>query len=394
VLYTPGITHRRRGRQLLISAALALGVPGCLLSLAACGGQPGTRAHAQSTALAQRQAQVHAGQDLARSQPQKTPPRPQSNRTAVQLLTEAAQQGVRQTYLGEEIIWRETAGGTILDAEIYHQSGGPTFTQTLASTESQPSWPADPDGQSPEGVLGVTTTLVQLLETNYVLSYQGSAAIDDRPAQVVEARRADGSLAAEYWLDTATKLPLKRLVYSDSRQLISVGSFNDVTIGAGTAAPAFAGGPQPKATVWSYPIAPAQLFAFSRQGWVVPPVLPGGLTLFTGGETFTPTGPVLDLAYSDGLYVVSVFEQRGKLAAKLAGWQKTKVAGEVVYAATADQQSLTWSSRDVVYTLIADAPSQTVNAAVGKLPHDEPPGFWKRISRGFVRLAHMVNPFG
>jgi len=48
----------------------------------------------------------------------------------------------------------------------------------------------------------------------------------------------------------------------------------------------------------------------------------------------------------------------------------------------------------VVYTVIADAPPQTVADVIGKLPHDEPPGFWKRISHGFARLAHIVNPFG
>ena len=54
---------------------------------------------------------------------------------------------------------------------------------------------------------------------------------------------------------------------------------------------------------------------------------------------------MLDLGYSDGLSVVSLFEQRGHLAAKLAGWQKITVAGHVIYAAQPDQRSLTWSSR-------------------------------------------------
>ncbi len=103
---------------------------------------------------------------------------------------------------------------------------------------------------------------------------------------------------------------------------------------------------------------------------------------------------MLDLGYSDGLSVVSVFEQRGDLAARLAGWQKAKVDGHVIYAAVPDQRSLTWSGHGMVYTVMADAPAQTVDAAVGALPHDAPPGFWKRMSRGFVRLASWVNPFG
>jgi sigma-E factor negative regulatory protein RseB len=94
------------------------------------------------------------------------------------------------------------------------------------------------------------------------------------------------------------------------------------------------------------------------------------------------------------LSVVSVFEQRGNLAAKLAGWQKTTVAGHVIYTAEPDQRSLTWSSRGIVYTVIADAPAQTVANVIRVLPHDKPPGFWKRMSRGFARLASWVNPFG
>jgi sigma-E factor negative regulatory protein RseB len=121
--------------------------------------------------------------------------------------------------------------------------------------------------------------------------------------------------------------------------------------------------------------------------------LPGGLSLFTGARTTTSTGGVLDLGYSDGLSVVSVFEQRGDLAAKLAGWQRITVDGHVIYVTEPDQRSFTWSSQGMVYTVMADAPVQTVNAVVGALPHDTPPGFWQRMSRGFVRLASWVNPF-
>jgi sigma-E factor negative regulatory protein RseB len=70
------------------------------------------------------------------------------------------------------------------------------------------------------------------------------------------------------------------------------------------------------------------------------------------------------------------------------------VAGHVIYVAEPDQRSLTWGSHDMVYTVMADAPAQTVAAVIGALPHDGPPGFWKRMSRGFVRLASWVNPFG
>src|SRR5581483_9797666 len=147
-----------------------------------------------------------------------------------------------------------------------------------------------------------------------------------------------------------------------------------------------------QAAAWTVPIPPAKLGAFARSGWRVVPVLPDGLTLFTGAQT-TAAEPVLDLGYSDGLYVVSLFEQRGKLATKLAGWQRTTVGGRIVYAAGSAQRSLTWSGGGMVYTLIADAPAPTVAAVVDALPYDKPPGFWKRMSRGLARLASLANPF-
>ena len=63
------------------------------------------------------------------------------------------------------------------------------------------------------------------------------------------------------------------------------------------------------------------------------------------------------------------------------------------HVAEPDQRSLTWSGRGTVYTVMADAPAQTVDAVVRALPHDGPTGFWKRMSRGIGRLASWANPF-
>jgi sigma-E factor negative regulatory protein RseB len=134
------------------------------------------------------------------------------------------------------------------------------------------------------------------------------------------------------------------------------------------------------------------LLALRSRGWLVPAALPGGLSLFTGAETQADSGAVLDLGYSDGLSMVSVFEQRGKLPATLPGWRKIKTGGHVVFTLP-DQRLLTWSGHGIVFTMVADAPSQSVDAAVGALPHDGPTGFWKRMSRGLVRVASWVNPF-
>ena len=187
----------------------------------------------------------------------------------------------------------------------------------------------------------MTAPLVQLLETHYVVAYAGASSASDRTAQVVEARRADGSLAARFWLDDATKLPLEREVYDTAAHVISRDVFINVRLAKQGSAPASA--PADPQGLWTDPFSQAQLLALRARGWLVPAQLPGGLSLFTGAETEANTGTVLDLGYSDGLSVISVFEQRGQLAASLAGWRKTTVAGHVIFVAEPDQRSLTWS---------------------------------------------------
>ncbi len=386
----------------MLAAVLAVALPGFLV--AACSGQAGTQAQNDAVAAARAATGGPATAGRATAGRAPTAGRRPSAVLAVQLLAQAARAAIVTSYQGEEVVtrWSQGSSGSVLVSDIWHVSGGQTVTQTLdagASSSSQPYLSSDDDGRAPEGVLGVTIPLVQLLETHYIMAYVGAGSADDRTAQVVEARRADGSLAARFWLDDATKLPLEREVFDTAAHVISRDVFINVrfvkqgSAPAGSGAPAPASAPADPQGLWTDPFSQAQLLALRARGWLVPAQLPGGLSLYTGAETEASAGTVLDLGYSDGLSVISVFEQRGHLPASLAGWQKITVAGHAVFVAEPDQRSLTWSGRGMVYTVVADAPTQTVDAVVGALPHDKPPGFWKRMTRGLVRLASWVNPF-
>jgi sigma-E factor negative regulatory protein RseB len=382
------VSRRRDARPtLLLAAALAVVVPGFLVT--ACSGQAGISPRAASAAS-------RAPARPAGPGPAGSLARMQSSAQADHLLVQAAQAAVLTSYQGEEIVSRwDATGGTILMSDIWHVSGGQTVTRTAPAgtySSGQPYLSSDTDGQWPEGVLGVTMPLVRLLEAHYTVVYGGPGSADNRTAQVVEALRTDGSLAARFWLDDITKLPLEREVFDSSSHVISEDVFINVQFPSQVPT-APASGPADPQGPWSDPLPAGQLLTLRAHGWVVLPDLPGGLSLFTGAQTSTSTGTVLDLGYSDGLSVVSVFEQRGNLAAKLTGWEKTTVEGHVIYAAEPDQRSLTWSSHGMVYTVMADAPPQTVDAVVCALPHDAPPGFWKRMTRGLAKLAHMANPF-
>jgi sigma-E factor negative regulatory protein RseB len=378
------VNRRRDARpRFLLAALLAVALPGVLVT--SCSGQTGSAQDASASSTA-----------AAGPSPSPSDRRPASA-LAARLLMQAARAAVVTSYQGEEIVshWG-TSGATVLVSDVWHVSGGPTVTRTLEAgtyASGEPYLSSDTDGQWPEGVLGVTTQLVRLLETHYIVAYGGTGSADNRTAQIVEAWRPDGSLAARFWLDDATKLPLEREVFDSAAHVISEDVFINVQFENQAPVAAPVGGPADPQGPWTDVLPARQLLALRGGGWLVLPQLPGGLSLFTGAQTQTSTGAVLDLGYSDGLSVVSLFEQRGNLAAKLAGWQKVTVAGHDVYAAGPDQRSLTWSSHGMVYTVIADAPAQTVDDVVGALPHDAPLGFWKRMSRGFARLASWVNPF-
>jgi sigma-E factor negative regulatory protein RseB len=376
----------------VLAAALAVAVPGLLVS--ACSSQSSAGPAGDAVSAAGRAAAAGKAPAAVR--------RPATVR-AVRLLTQAAQAAIVTSYQGKEILTRwSQGGGSVLVSSIWHVSGGQTVTQTTAdgaSFTSQSYLSSDTDGQSPEGVLGVTAPLVQLLESHYVVAYAGTGSADNRTAQVVEAWRADGSIAARFWLDDATKLPLEREVFDTAAHVIGQDVFIDVSFATPGTSPQQSAAASAAARVsaapqgpWTDPFSRRQLLALRSRGWLVPDELPGGLSLFTGAETLADTGAVLDLGYSDGLSMVSVFEQRGKLPAKLAGWRKTKAGGHVVFALP-DQRSLTWGGHGMVFTVVADAPPQTVDAVVGALPHDGPTGFWKRMSRGMIRVASWVNPF-
>ena len=181
--------------------------------------------------------------------PDLKPSPPRDGGPGLQLLRQAAQAGCHVSYQGVEMVsaWG-VAGDTTVIANIWHHSGGDTLVQAAAAgTVSQgqrTSVSDDTDSQAPEGVLGVTWQLVSLLGANYDLAYLGPGSTDSRPAQVVEAWRENGSLAARFWLDQATKLPLRREVFDSGAHLISEDVFIDLKVGAfaADAGPAGPGG--------------------------------------------------------------------------------------------------------------------------------------------------------
>jgi sigma-E factor negative regulatory protein RseB len=64
--------------------------------------------------------------------------------------------------------------------------------------------------------------------------------------------------------------------------------------------------------------------------------------------------------------------------------------GRAVYTDDSDGHSVAWSARGFVYTVVAEAPPQTVARVVAALPHDSPPGVLARLGRGLHRLVSWL----
>jgi sigma-E factor negative regulatory protein RseB len=315
----------------------------------------------------------------------------------IKLLRAAAEAGRTIPYRGVQVIsWWGQQGTTTMVVNVTHQPGDGTLLQ-MAGTGAQPAtatYVADtPGAQQPGTALGVTEESLDLLSANYRVVTGGTGTAGSRPAQIVEARRDDGTIAARFWLDQATKVPLRRELFGRQSRMINEDAFIDLEIGRSAVTGVLDGQAVPSRP-WSDELTGADLIKLRARGWPLPGRLPGGLTLFDARETATASGPVLQLGYSDGLCGVSLFIQRGGLPGTLPGYQQVELAGHTVYARDSVQQLLTWAGRGHVYAVIADAPDGTVDSVVGALPHDAAPGFWERLSRGFARIASWMDPFG
>jgi sigma-E factor negative regulatory protein RseB len=325
------------------------------------------------------------------------PPAPVANlglvRRGVSLMSAAVAAGQSVSYHGIQMVaWWGSGQSSAYLIQVWHQPGQPELTEgdvdgDAPAGSAQQAAPAG-DGHVTAGVLSLLPWMLALLRSNYVIEYAGTGTANDRPAQIVTVRRKDGSLAARYWLDQATNLPVRREMFDARGHLVNEGAFIDLSVGASDP------GPVPGAQAWSAERTGPGLARMRSRGWPVPRRLAGDMALVALSRSQTGSGLVVDASYSDGMSVVSVFMQHGVLPKTLPGWQQAEVRGQVVYSSEPDERSIAWSAHGIVFTVISDAPQDTVQRIVTELPHNTHVGLWTRVGRGLKRIGSWFNPFG
>lgn len=330
-------------------------------------------------------------------------PDPQAR--ALNLLDDAARAASSRSYQGTSYVgtWQGSASASAV-VQVAHVPGSSSALEVLPEGDASTAGLAVPSVAPDARLLG-------LLAEHYALTVARAASCVGRPVQVVEAGRADGSVAGRFWVDDASGLVLRREVYDEQGRRLRSSAFVDLEVdpvplsGTATTAPvssptaggAFEPDPDAAADLAAGPrLAPQQLDRLRDQGWDVPAQLPGGFDLYDARMPSHDGAGVLHLSYSDGLSTLSLFAQRGNVQGMPAdGFAEREVSGVQVWLAAGSPERAVWSGNGQAFTVVSDAPRPALAAVVAVLPHEDPPatGPLARVRRGLARLASWVNPF-
>ncbi|MBB4929876.1 sigma-E factor negative regulatory protein RseB [Lipingzhangella halophila] len=292
---------------------------------------------------------------------------------------------------GVQAVSARSGGALVTEhAEVVHRPGEGTGYAEIAGRSTVKAGGLVVNASAPS--LRPDGRILDALERNYHVTRSGSGTAADRTAKVVEARRRDGAVAGRFWIDERTSLPLRREIYGAAGEVTHSIRFVDLAVGTGAEPlPPVSG----ESGLWGSALTPRERTRLTEQGWTLPEQLSWNLPLVDARSSHGPDGPVVHLAYSDGLSVVSVFVQRGRLSPKsvgtTSGMRPVIENGGTIYVDDSGESRRMWESGGFVYTVLTDAPPTITGTVVEALPGPDGSGFWARVWRGFERLGSHIG---
>jgi hypothetical protein len=208
----------------------------------------------------------------------------------------------------------------------------------------------------------------------WTLRVRHGPTIVGRPTRLIEATRSNGTAAQKLYLDTDTNLLLRRDVLDNRGRVQRSLTFLELTIAAGPTLHA----PRGVHTQNAVPLDDVP------SGYVAPST-PSGYVLV--GRSRHSNG--VELLYSDGMFTVSMLEQRGELDmnGNATGGTAVDVGGNDATRYTEPGADvLVWERDGTVFTCVSDAPPDVIDALVG--------GFMPSRSAAERVADYVLGPFG
>ncbi len=259
------------------------------------------------------------------------------------------------------MIWRDHGTDKELTVSVTGDNGS-----IEVNTDSDQARVFDRDGLTYyRGKLGWQSALIGPDPRNvppadhaWTLTLKVGPTVAGRPTQVVVAERRTGTPALRLFADTETGLLLRREVLDTRGHVERSVEFTDFTLTPATELRA------PSGVSPDY----ARRLTDVPEGFAVPRA-PSGYVLVSRSQH----DGVVELLYTDGLFTVSVFEQRGDLDwdALPKGGVASEIGGNRARRYTQPGTDvLVWERDGVVYTGASDAPSDVIDAMIADFTPD------------------------
>jgi sigma-E factor negative regulatory protein RseB len=240
---------------------------------------------------------------------------------------------------------------------------------------------------------------LDLLERKYRVVVAGSDELLDRACTRVDVfRRDDRSLRERLWLDDASGLLLRRETYDGEERRERLVTYLSLDLHPRASGPprgeGHGAGRLEHLEHGVVAIASDRFAALREAGWVVPSPLPAGYQLTGGYGVSLQAGQPLQLVYSDGLYAVSLFEQRGALdPASLPRGARTvdELGGRAYEWPGATPRRMVWEAQGTIFSLVGDAPRHELLEIARSLPQPVAPPVSERLRRGFRTLWSWLS---
>lgn len=321
------------------------------------------------------------------------------------VLLRAAEAAQRRRYIGEAltIVWSDGRAQVSLsrvgrDHDTLTVSSADRFTMHLGQegghmVDHRQGWLAP----LPAADTGRPEDAVNALERKYEVALAGEERLLDRPSTRLDVhRRVDGSLRERLWVDDDSGLVLRRESFEGADQRLRLMAYLSLDLRGGPVARATdrttRGQPSERLHRRSQEVSAVDgtsLSALRRAGWTVPPELPGGYEPVGVYAVDGADGQPLQVVYRDGLYVMSLFQQRGRpdwaslpdgaQPAEGLDWSAYEWPGAV-------PRRLVWEASGTTFSLVGDAPPEEFMAIAESLPRQESHSLAQRLRRGLGRL--------